>query len=76
MTTRRTRKRNQVNGWDERDYKLWGQLMSLPNYGLVAGRRDNPLLALKDVIKLLEKAAEKRFDDGIADAMASGRKRA
>lgn len=52
------------NGWDERDYKLWSELMSLPSYGIVANNSDNPMLARKDVIRLLERAAEKRFDEG------------
>lgn len=50
-----------VNGWDERDYKLWSELQSLPNYGLIVPR--NPMVALSDVIKAMEEAAEKRFHD-------------
>lgn len=52
---------NPPNGWDERDYKLWSEIQSLPSFGLVGGRSDNPMLARKDVIGLLEKAAEGRF---------------
>lgn len=54
---------NRTNGWDERDYKLWSQIQSLPSYGLVAGSSDNPMLARKDIVRLLEEAAEKRFAD-------------
>jgi 2-C-methyl-D-erythritol 4-phosphate cytidylyltransferase len=50
-----------INGWDERDYRLWSGLQSLPSYGIVAGDSMNPMLARKDVERLLEKAAEKRF---------------
>lgn len=52
-----------INGWDERDYKLWSELQSLPHYGLVAGRANNPMLSRKDVVRLLEDAAKKRFAD-------------
>jgi hypothetical protein len=52
-----------INGWDERDYKLWSEIQSLPSYGLVAGRADNPMLARKDVVRILEEAAKRRFDD-------------
>jgi hypothetical protein len=48
------------NGWDERDYRLWSSIQSLPSYGLVAGQTDNPMLSRKDVIRLLEEAAESR----------------
>lgn len=51
-----------VPGWDERDYKLWSELQSLPNYGLVAGQCRNPMVALKDVERLLENAARKRAE--------------
>jgi hypothetical protein len=50
-----------VNGWDERDYRLWSQIQSLPSYGLVGGRADNPMIALKDVVGLLESAANLRY---------------
>jgi len=52
----------QVNGWDERDYKLWSAIRTLPSYGLVAGQADNPLLSRKDLVRLLEEAAQKRFE--------------
>jgi hypothetical protein len=61
--TKQTGSARKANGWDERDYKLWSELMNLPSYGLVANNADNPMLARKDVIQLLEKAAEKRFDE-------------
>jgi hypothetical protein len=54
---------SRINGWDERDYRLWSEIRSLPNYGLVAGEKDNPMLARKDVEKLLEEAAKNRFND-------------
>lgn len=60
---------NRINGWDERDYRLWSELRSLPSYGLVAGDSQNPMVARKDVEKLLEAAAEKR----VADAHNEGR---
>lgn len=54
---------SRVNGWDERDYKLWSEIQSLPSFGLVAGQADNPMLSRKDVVRILEQAAEKRFSD-------------
>ena len=51
---------SKINGWDERDYKLWSEIQSLPSYGIIAGCPDNPMLSRKDVFKLLEKAAEER----------------
>jgi hypothetical protein len=53
---------SRINGWDERDYKLWSEIRSLPSYGLVAGNSDNPMLARKEVLMLLELAAEERFN--------------
>ena len=53
----------EVNGWDERDYELWSKIQSLPSYGLVAGRADNPMISRKEAVRLLEQAAEKRFFD-------------
>jgi len=47
-------------GWDERDYRLWSDIHVLPSFGLVAGDINNPMLARKDVLKLLEKAAKER----------------
>lgn len=52
---------NKPNGWDERDYKLWSAIRSLPSYGLVAEDVSNPMISSRDVIKLLELAAEERF---------------
>jgi hypothetical protein len=51
-----------TNGWDERDYKFWSQLQSLPSYGLVTGK-GNKLIALSEVEKLLKEAAEKRWSE-------------
>lgn len=51
-----------VNGWDERDYELWGQLQSIGSYGLIAGNPQNPMISLRDVIGLLEENAESRFE--------------
>jgi len=51
-----------INGWDERDYSLWSELQSLPSYGLVAGDSKNPMLARRDVERLLQQAAENRFN--------------
>jgi hypothetical protein len=48
-------------GWDERDYKLWSKIQSLPSYGLVGGQAGNPMLARKDVVRLLEAEAKRRF---------------
>jgi hypothetical protein len=59
---RRAHPNLRVNGWDERDYQLWGQLQNLNSYGLVAGSGRNPMVALKDVIALLERSAEARFE--------------
>lgn len=52
-----------VNGWDQRDYLLWSELRQLQSYGLIAGKMDNPMVSRSEVIALLEKAAEKRFDE-------------
>jgi hypothetical protein len=35
-------------------YHVWGRIMSLPSYGLIAGQKDNPMLSRKDVIEALE----------------------
>ena len=51
-----------VNGWDERDYKLWSDIRQLPSYGLIAGNADDPMLSRIQVLKLLETHAEERFD--------------
>jgi hypothetical protein len=51
-----------VNGWDERDYDLWGKLQSLPSWGLIAGDVNDPMISRKHVIALLEEAAEARFE--------------
>lgn len=53
---------SKINGWDERDYKLWSKLQSLPSYGLVGGDSKNPMLSRRDVIDLLEREAESRFE--------------
>lgn len=55
------KKFQRVNGWDERDYKLWSSIQQLPSYGLIANNADNPMVSRQAVIKLLEKAAEERF---------------
>lgn len=52
-----------VNGWDERDYELWGKIQSLPSYGLIAGDENNPMISRKEVIKILENQAEARFEE-------------
>lgn len=51
-----------ANGWDERDYQLWGQLQELPSYGLVACNTRNKMVALQDVVALLGRNAEARFE--------------
>lgn len=51
-----------VNGWDERDYELWSQVRQLSSYGLVAGDTDNPMVSRKDVIAIIERIAEERFE--------------
>jgi hypothetical protein len=50
-----------TNGWDERDYKLWSALHQLPSYGLASGAY-NKLIILNDVIRLLDKSAQERFE--------------
>jgi hypothetical protein len=62
-----------VNGWDERDYHLLGQLSNLNSYGLIAGDSRNPMVALKDVIRLLEENAEKRFEAEWKDRFGEAR---
>lgn len=49
-----------INGWDERDYKLWSALGVLPSYGRV--NRTDHLVSLAEVEALLEKHAEERFN--------------
>jgi hypothetical protein len=48
-----------INGWDERDYKLWSALGGLPSYG----RKDKTdhLISLAEVEALLRNHAEERF---------------
>ena len=53
-----------TNGWDERDYKFWSQLQSLPSYGLVAGK-GNKLIALNEVEKLLKENGLEQFAEPI-----------
>ena len=60
-----------VNGWDERDYKLWSDLQSLPSYGLIGDDSDNPLLSRKQVVALLEKHANARFEAEWAASLKS-----
>lgn len=50
-----------INGWDERDAKLWSAINTLPSYGLVGGDYQNPMLSRKEVIRLLESAALERY---------------
>jgi hypothetical protein len=38
---------------DQRFKQIYERVMSLPSYGLIAGRRDNPMISRKDVVKLL-----------------------
>lgn len=49
-----------INGWDERDYRLLGQIRQLPSYGIIAGNSENCLLSRVEVLRLLESAAEER----------------
>lgn len=51
-----------VNGWDERDYRLWSMLQYLPSYGIIAGTSGR-LVSLRDVVAAIEKAAEERFKE-------------
>ena len=51
-----------TRGWDERDYELWSAIRGLPSYGLIRNDIDNPMISRKEVIKLIESAAENRFD--------------
>lgn len=47
------------SGWDERDYRLWSKIRSLPSYGTVAGQ-PSVLLASADVMRVLIEEAESR----------------
>jgi hypothetical protein len=49
------------NGWDKRDYELWSLLQQLPSYGLIAP--DDRSISLRQVIHMMEVAAEKRFNE-------------
>lgn len=48
-----------VNGWDERDYKLWSEIQQLPSYGLLPGK-NNRMISFAEVVKLMESQAESR----------------
>jgi hypothetical protein len=54
---------SRINGWDERDYKLWSAIRCLPSYGLVSKNPNNPMLSRKDVLRLIEIAANRRFEN-------------
>lgn len=51
-----------VHGWDERDYRLWSDIQGLRSYGLIAGYKPDHMISCNEVISLLERAAEKRFE--------------
>lgn len=51
---------NRTNGWDERDYRLWSDIRTLPSYGRIAP--DDTMISMKQVCALLEQHAEARFD--------------
>ena len=57
---------NRTLGWDERDYKLWSEIRSLPSYGLISGL--DPMISLDAVCKVLEKHAEERFNHAHANS--------
>jgi hypothetical protein len=48
-------------GWDDRDYRIWSDLHVLQSYGPIVGDVDNPTISRRDVIRLLERAAKRRF---------------
>lgn len=64
-----------VNGWDERDYELWSDLMQLPSYGLIANDADDPMLSRRQVIALVEKRARERYGKAYAVLAKAGRNR-
>ncbi len=49
-----------VNGWDERDYKLWSKVRCLPSYGLIAP--NDRMISQKAVEELLRVQAKERYD--------------
>jgi len=51
-----------VNGWDERDYKLWSDLQALPSYGLIMP--SDHMISFREVVALMEKHAIARFEGG------------
>ena len=51
-----------INGWDERDYKLWSALRVLHSYGRKS--RTDHIVSLAEVEELLRKHAEERFNNG------------
>lgn len=51
------------NGWDERDDKLWSAICQLASYGIIAGDRDDRMISQKQVLALLEDAAEARYGE-------------
>ena len=55
------------NGWDSHDYALWSAIMQMPSYGLIGNDRDNPMVSRAELIALLEKLAEERYDHAKAN---------
>ena len=53
---------SRVYGWDERDYRLWSEIQQLPSYGLIAP--NDHAISLAEVVKVMEKQAERRGADG------------
>jgi hypothetical protein len=51
---------SRVKGWDERDYKLWSDLQSLPSYALIAP--NDHAISLRQVVALMEKHALHRHE--------------
>jgi hypothetical protein len=57
---RRAHPNLRTDGWDTRDYELWSAVNQLPSYGLIAP--DDVMVSRKQVIELIKKAAEERFE--------------
>lgn len=40
------------------EYRVFSRIMNLPSYGLIADRKDNPMLSRKQVLEVVEQEAK------------------
>jgi hypothetical protein len=60
MPSKKGRMKLRPYGWDERDYKLWSEIQSLPSFGIISDSVRNWMISFKDVERCMETAAKKR----------------